>query len=153
MRKCRNWQTSKTKDLVAIAVVWVQVPSSAWNEKTQEWNPESFSFPYRNGSCPQGPKQKRQAEFLCENSNCLLIFSVPIYGQGQIKFFLSICLFIATTQTHRVSATLKYGTKNGLTWLRHVSLLLKNSKLWKILLHLRFILKEVWSFFSPTDSI
>ncbi len=29
MRKCRNWQTSKTKDLVAIAVVWVQVPSSA----------------------------------------------------------------------------------------------------------------------------
>ena len=29
-RKCRNWQTSKTKDLVAIAVVWVQVPSSAF---------------------------------------------------------------------------------------------------------------------------
>ena len=28
-RKCRNWQTSKTKDLVAIAVVWVQVPSPA----------------------------------------------------------------------------------------------------------------------------
>ena len=28
-RKCRNWQTSKTKDLVTIAVVWVQVPSSA----------------------------------------------------------------------------------------------------------------------------
>ena len=24
--------------------VWVQVPSSAWNEKTQEWNPESFRF-------------------------------------------------------------------------------------------------------------
>ena len=33
MRKCRNWQTSKTKDLVAIAVVWVQVPSSALKEK------------------------------------------------------------------------------------------------------------------------
>ena len=30
MRKCRNWQTSKTKDLVSIALVWVQVPSSAW---------------------------------------------------------------------------------------------------------------------------
>ena len=30
MRKCRNWQTRKTKDLVAIAVVWVQVPSSAF---------------------------------------------------------------------------------------------------------------------------
>ena len=29
MRKCRNWQTSKTKDLVAIAVVRVQVPPSA----------------------------------------------------------------------------------------------------------------------------
>ena len=28
-RKCRNWQTSKTKDLVIIAIVWVQVPSSA----------------------------------------------------------------------------------------------------------------------------
>ena len=31
MRKCRNWQTSKTKDLVLIASVWVQVPSSALN--------------------------------------------------------------------------------------------------------------------------
>ena len=29
-RKCRNWQTSKTKDLVFIANVWVQVPSSAF---------------------------------------------------------------------------------------------------------------------------
>ena len=29
MRKCRNWQTSKTKDLVIIVIVWVQVPSSA----------------------------------------------------------------------------------------------------------------------------
>ena len=28
-RKCRNWQTSKTKDLVINAIVWVQVPSSA----------------------------------------------------------------------------------------------------------------------------
>ena len=32
MRKCRNWQTSKTKDLVSIALVWVQVPSSALTE-------------------------------------------------------------------------------------------------------------------------
>ncbi len=30
MRKCRNWQTSKTKDLVSNALVWVQVPSSAF---------------------------------------------------------------------------------------------------------------------------
>ena len=29
LRKCRNWQTSKTKDLVTIAVVWVRFPSSA----------------------------------------------------------------------------------------------------------------------------
>ena len=29
MRKCRNWQTSKTKDLVINAIVWVQVPSPA----------------------------------------------------------------------------------------------------------------------------
>ncbi len=28
-RRCRNWQTSKTKDLVSIVLVWVQVPSSA----------------------------------------------------------------------------------------------------------------------------
>ena len=34
MRKCRNWQTSKTKDLVIITIVWVQVPSSALNNKT-----------------------------------------------------------------------------------------------------------------------
>ena len=33
MRKCRNWQTSKTKDLVFIANVWVQVPSSALHHK------------------------------------------------------------------------------------------------------------------------
>ncbi len=33
MRKCRNWQTSKTKDLVLIASVWVQVPSSALEKK------------------------------------------------------------------------------------------------------------------------
>ena len=44
MRKCRNWQTSKTKDLVAIAVVWVQVPSSARNEKTQEKILSLFRF-------------------------------------------------------------------------------------------------------------
>ena len=29
MRKCWNWQTGQTKDLVVIAIVWVQVPSSA----------------------------------------------------------------------------------------------------------------------------
>ena len=42
MRKCRNWQTSKTKDLVIIAIVWVQVPSSAFNMKDSGIMPESF---------------------------------------------------------------------------------------------------------------
>ncbi len=34
MRKCWNWQTGQTKDLVVIAIVWVQVPSSALEKKT-----------------------------------------------------------------------------------------------------------------------
>ena len=42
MRKCRNWQTSKTKDLVIIAIVWVQVPSSAL--KTRNRFIESVPF-------------------------------------------------------------------------------------------------------------
>ena len=36
MRKCRNWQTSKTKDLVLIASVWVQVPSSALEKEKRK---------------------------------------------------------------------------------------------------------------------
>ena len=49
MRKCRNWQTSKTKDLVLIASVWVQVPSSALEkEKREPFNMEvSFFLLYR----------------------------------------------------------------------------------------------------------
>ena len=43
-RKCRNWQTSKTKDLVAIAVVWVQVPSSAVKKKASGGNLRLFFF-------------------------------------------------------------------------------------------------------------
>ena len=47
MRKCRNWQTSKTKDLVLIASVWVQVPSSALEkEKRKPFNMEVSSFLY-----------------------------------------------------------------------------------------------------------
>ena len=42
MRKCRNWQTSKTKDLVSIALVWVQVPSSA--HKKRGSNRKIWSF-------------------------------------------------------------------------------------------------------------
>ncbi len=49
MRKCRNWQTSKTKDLVSIALVWVQVPSSAFRNcarfiMTRVQNKVSFFF-------------------------------------------------------------------------------------------------------------
>ena len=51
MRKCRNWQTSKTKDLVIIAIVWVQVPSSALNNKTgtkqSVWSLSCCSMPKR----------------------------------------------------------------------------------------------------------
>ena len=51
MRKCRNWQTSKTKDLVIIAIVWVQVPSSALNNKTgikqSVWSLSYCSMPKR----------------------------------------------------------------------------------------------------------
>ena len=47
MRKCRNWQTSKTKDLVLIASVWVQVPSSALEkEKREPFIREVSSFLY-----------------------------------------------------------------------------------------------------------
>ena len=52
MRKCRNWQTSKTKDLVIIAIVWVQVPSSALNNKTgtkqSVWSLSCCSKPKRD---------------------------------------------------------------------------------------------------------
>ena len=53
-RKCRNWQTSKTKDLVINAIVWVQVPSSA-AKKLLEFSPGAFfcSKKYRNTSIIQ----------------------------------------------------------------------------------------------------
>ena len=45
MRKCRNWQTSKTKDLVTVYVVWVQVPSSALDtKKPQALSLRLFSY-------------------------------------------------------------------------------------------------------------
>ena len=45
MRKCRNWQTSKTKDLVIIAIVWVQVPSPAFvKQKGSSNTDEPFLF-------------------------------------------------------------------------------------------------------------
>ena len=44
MRKCRNWQTSKTKDLVTVYVVWVQVPSSARSKGINSKELVLFSF-------------------------------------------------------------------------------------------------------------
>ena len=60
MRKCRNWQTSKTKDLVLIASVWVQVPSSALEkEKRKPFNMEvSFFFIFWKSRCICCVKQK-----------------------------------------------------------------------------------------------
>ena len=55
MRKCRNWQTSKTKDLVAIAVVWVQVPSSALEQKSSGGNLRVFFF--RTEASPESKVQ------------------------------------------------------------------------------------------------
>lgn len=43
MRKCRNWQTSKTKDLVSNALVWVQVPSSAVKRNAEKLFNKGFS--------------------------------------------------------------------------------------------------------------
>lgn len=42
MRECWNWQTGQTKDLVVIAIVWVQVPSPAWTERFLEQVPLYF---------------------------------------------------------------------------------------------------------------
>ena len=59
MRKCRNWQTSKTKDLVSIALVWVQVPSSALkNEELCEFMvPYFFAF-ISNSVCYRPSSQR-----------------------------------------------------------------------------------------------
>ena len=65
MRKCRNWQTSKTKDLVIIAIVWVQVPSSALNNKTgtkrSVWSLSYCSKPKRALTMVQGLAPARSA--------------------------------------------------------------------------------------------
>ena len=52
MRKCRNWQTSKTKDLVTVYVVWVQVPSSARTKRNRFDEPVPFLF-VRKGTLTQ----------------------------------------------------------------------------------------------------
>ena len=57
-RKCRNWQTSKTKDLVIIAIVWVQVPSSALKIKGSSKRMNLFCYHYiQTKNCNQRGKQ------------------------------------------------------------------------------------------------
>ena len=72
MRKCWNWQTGQTKDLVVIAIVWVQVPSSA------EWEP----------LCMQGffPSQKNQRKFFFGSP---LIFIFPFFRIFSAIFILT----------------------------------------------------------------
>ena len=57
MQECRNWQTSKTKDLVADFAVWVQVPSPALKKtQTNVWvffNAEEFLEPKVQGLLDQ----------------------------------------------------------------------------------------------------
>ena len=55
MRKCRNWQTSKTKDLVIIAIVWVQVPSSALLNLVQK--------PYKSRALKKSNSSKKELGF------------------------------------------------------------------------------------------
>ena len=55
MQECRNWQTSKTKDLVSNALVWVQVPSPAFN--TNGVDEMSTPFCVRSRACLE-PKFK-----------------------------------------------------------------------------------------------
>ena len=96
MRKCRNWQTSKTKDLVTIAVVWVQVPSSA-SKDLNLWlgsffadgdtNPR-FMSPLRSG--------RRKSEIhriSCAPSSALLVLVRKPYKSRLPRFFLFLnCL-------------------------------------------------------------
>lgn len=47
MRECWNWQTGQTKDLVVIAIVWVQVPSPAGLINGSFWLTEISVFLFR----------------------------------------------------------------------------------------------------------
>ena len=104
MRKCRNWQTSKTKDIVIIAIVWVQVPSSA-SKDLNLWlgsffadgdtNPR-FMSPLRSGrrkseihriSC--APPYHHLVLYTTEVMECL--FCVQIWCRILHKFFLVHC--------------------------------------------------------------
>ena len=70
MRKCRNWQTSKTKDLVSIALVWVQVPSSALkNEELCEFMVPYFLLLFRIPSATGPPVRGG----LCSIESCAFI--------------------------------------------------------------------------------
>ena len=81
-RKCRNWQTSKTKDLVINAIVWVQVPSSA-AKKLLEFSPGAFF-------CSKTPTGTGQSIwFLSEYKNWLSDLFFNRFCDNQ--FFHSLC--------------------------------------------------------------
>ena len=85
MRKCWNWQTGQTKDLVVIAIVWVQVPSSAEQklllmqgfftllERVRKRLFGSCSFQFA-GACLKTPAQKNQRNF-CFEFPLIFLFS------------------------------------------------------------------------------
>ena len=57
MQECRNWQTSKTKDLVSNALVWVQVPSPAVT-RVEGFQEKAFGFFYFYKNRPVGQAVK-----------------------------------------------------------------------------------------------
>ena len=89
MRKCRNWQTSKTKDLVTIAVVWVQVPSSASKDlnlwlgsflRTETWTQDSY--------LRSGRRKSEIHRISCAPSSALFNLVRKPYNQGFRTFFV-----------------------------------------------------------------
>ena len=92
MRKCRNWQTSKTKDLVSIALVWVQVPSSALNLSRKALIIAAFSGFFITQFSKKGQKRGRVFSLLVFYSTIsffLFFTSVSTTSSGIISFLSS----------------------------------------------------------------
>ena len=71
-RKCRNWQTSKTKDLVIIAIVWVQVPSSADEKDIQRM---SFFVAFAPQLIPFSPRRSNLTNWIVWFSNLISFYA------------------------------------------------------------------------------
>ena len=87
MRKCRNWQTSKTKDLVINAIVWVQVPSSAVRKSLEI---KGF-FLFHKKVTIQVTKKRR---------NCNCVYDIAVI-MGDVYFFLK-SFYNLIVHTHHV---------------------------------------------------